>query len=144
MKHRQNKTLKNEQIDLTNFFCNPDLARQKQYEAVRAIVIEHKSCETVAKTFGYKLSTLYSILKDAKSGKLKLFPEVTHGPKGRRITDSVEKKIFAYRKQGYSTVDIEKLLEVESIKISARTIERVLKDAGFKRLKKRTKKDLIN
>ena len=142
MENRQNKTLKNERLDLADFFCNPDSVRQKQYEAVRAIVIENKSHKTVAKRFGYKLSTLYSIHRDAKAGKLKLFPEITHGSAGRRITDNVRNKVFAYRKKGHSTVDIEKLLLTESIKISARTIERILKDAGITRLKKRTNKEL--
>ena len=142
MKNRQSTTLKNEQIDLADFFCNPDSARQKQYEAVRSIVIENKSYKTVAKTFGYKISTLYSILRDAKAGKLKLFPEITYGQTQRRITDNVRNKIFAYRKKGHSTIDIENLLASESIKISARTIERILKDAGIKRLKKRTNKEL--
>jgi transposase len=142
MQKRQNKTLKNEQIDLADFFCSPNSARQKQYEAVRSIVIDNKSYKAVAKTFGYKRSTLYSILRDAKAGKLKLFPEVTHGPTERRINDKIRNKIFAYRKKGLSTIDIEKLLSSESIKISARTIERILKDAGIKRLKKRTNKEL--
>ncbi len=67
------------QIDLVEFFTNPTSNRQKQYEAVRAVVIDKLAVDVVAKKFGYQVSTIYSLVRNARSGKLKLFPEVAKG-----------------------------------------------------------------
>ena len=39
--------------NLLNFFTNPVSAKQKQYEAIRAIVMDNKTYEATAKKFGY-------------------------------------------------------------------------------------------
>ena len=44
----------NNTIDLFDYFTNPATQRQKQYEAVRAVIIENQSIEGVAKKFNYK------------------------------------------------------------------------------------------
>ncbi len=41
-------------IDLVEYFSNPISQRQKQYETVRAVVLETQPPEIAAKTFGYK------------------------------------------------------------------------------------------
>ena len=87
-------------IDLIEYFSNPISQRQKQYEAVRAVVLETQPPEIVSKTFGYKTSTIYSLIRDAKAGKIKLFPIVKKGPRQRRTSPEVQKRIIVLRKQG--------------------------------------------
>jgi transposase len=129
-------------VNLNKLFNEPVNQRQKQYEVVRAIVVDKVSAKEVAKKFGYKINTIYSIVRDAKSGKLELFPEVKKGPKGRRTPKLVQEKIVKYRKKKLSSPDIHNQLDAEGIRVSIRTIERILKDSGFERLKRRTYKEL--
>lgn len=131
----------NSALDLFDYFKNPVIQRQKQYEAVRAIVIESQSAESVAKKFNYKLSTIYSLVRDARAGKIELFPSVPKGPKQKRTSTMIQNKIIDYRREGLSTFDIQDRLWSEKIKISINTIDRILKDSGFRKLKRRTDKE---
>ena len=131
----------NKTIDLLDYFKNPATQRQKQYEAVRAVIVENESAESVAKKFNYKQSTVYSLVRDAKAGKLELFPTVQKGPKQKRTSTIIQNKIIDYRRDGLSTFDIQERLWSEQIRISINTIDRILKDSGFKKLKRRTNKE---
>ena len=139
-RHINTQTIK--RFDLVHYFTNPTTQRQKQYEAVRALVLEKQSVDVVSKKFGYKTSTIYSLLRDAKTGKIDLFPAVRKGPQQKRTSSNVQNKIVAYRRQGFSTADIHFHLAKEGVNVSPRTVERVLKDAGFGKLKRRTNKEL--
>ncbi|MCP4760360.1 MAG: helix-turn-helix domain-containing protein [archaeon] len=142
MTNRHNKTLKKKHFDLLNYFIAPKSKRQKQYEAIRAIIIEKIPLEKVALKFNYKSSTLYSLLRDAKAKRIELFPDVKKGPKRKKTQEDIQNKIIELRKQSLSTDNIHSKLHEINITISARTIERVLKNAGFKKLKRRTYKEL--
>ena len=128
-------------IDLKKFFSEPT-GRQKQYEALRAIFLEGMTYEKAAEKFGYKVNTLYTLAGNAKSGKFNLFPEMPLGPGKRRTPGDVQEKIIKYRKKDFfSTTDIQEKLRDQGINLSDRTIERILKDAGFEKLKRRTNKE---
>ena len=139
MTNRQNKTLINIGVDLLDYFKNPVSHRQKQYEVIRAIAIGGASIEDAAKRYGYKASTVYSLLRDARAGKIELFPAVKKGPQQKRTKPDVCDKIIEYRKIRLSTSDIQDRLAED---ISSRTVERILKDAGYGKLKRRTNKEL--
>ena len=142
MTNRQNKTLIGTKIDLIDYFKNPVSHRQKQYEAIRAIIIGRESIENAAKRYGYKTGTVYSLLRDVMAGKFELFPAVKKGPKQKRTNPDVCDKIIEYRKIRLSSSDIQDRLAEDAIKISSRTVERILKDAGYGKLKRRTNKEL--
>ncbi len=129
-------------FDLVDYFKNPPSQRQKQYDAIRAIVLEKQSIEMVAKKYHYKHSTIYALLRDAKTNKIELFPIVQKGPQQKRTPPDVQEKIIAYRKQRFSTPDIQFRLAQEDIHLSVSTVERILKHAGFGKLKRRTNKEL--
>ncbi|MBW2545168.1 MAG: hypothetical protein JRD43_06880 [Deltaproteobacteria bacterium] len=141
MTNRQNKTLINTGVDLLDYFKNPVSHRQKQYEVIRAIAIG-ESIEDAAKRYGYKASTVYSLLRGARAGKIELFPAVQKGPQQKRTKPDVCDKIIGYRKRRLSTSDIQNRLAEDTIKITSRTVERILKDAGYGKLKRRTNKEL--
>ncbi|MCP4403202.1 MAG: hypothetical protein GY801_38580 [bacterium] len=136
--NRQHKTLKDEPMDLLSYFHQPISARQKQYGAVRAVVVEQQSAEAVAERFGYTSGTVYSLVRDAKAGKLDLFPTVSKGPQGRRTDREIQQHIAAYRRQGLSCEDIALKLAEDGAQLSARTVERLLKAAGFSKFPQRT------
>jgi transposase len=138
LSNHQNSTPISSRFDIVEYFNNPDSQRQKQYEAVRSIVIEKQTVASVAKRFGYKLNTVYSLVRDVKARKIALFPTVEKGPKQKRTPCDVQDKIIEYRKHGHSTTDIYNCLLKEGINISPITVERVLKSAGFAKLKRRT------
>ena len=142
MTNRQNKTLINVRVNLLDYFKNPVSHRQKQYEAIRAIAIGGESIEDTAKRYGYKASTVYSLIRDARAGKIELFPVVKKGPQQKRTNPDVCDKIIEYRKMRLSTSDIQERLAEETNKITSRTVERILKDAGYGKLKLRTNKEL--
>jgi len=124
--------------DITTFFSNPASPRQKQYEAVRTIFVEGVSYEKTAKKFGYKISALYAIVRNVRVGKLKLFPEVPKGPSQRRTPKETRDSVVEYRKNdNLSTMDIHERFKKDGVNIAVSTIERILKDAGFDKLKRR-------
>jgi len=71
----QTNTLKKDKLVLADYFINPVSQRQKQYEAVRAIVLENQSADTVATKFGYKISTVYSLVRNFKAEKIVTYRE---------------------------------------------------------------------
>jgi len=125
-------------VNLLEYFDKPASPRQRQYEVIRAVVIDKIPIPKLAKRFGYRCSTIYSLLRDAKAGKLDPFPSVKKGPQERRTIESTQHKIIELRKQNLSTTDIYKKLAENKISISVRTIERILKDVGFEKLKRRS------
>ena len=129
-------------IDLVPFFFNPGSKKQKQYEAVRAFVVDKLSAQQVADKFNYKISSVYTFIKKAKSGEIDFFPGQKMGPKQRQVSFEVQKQIFIYRNQNLSHTDISERLNRDGIEISAQTVSRILSDAGFSKLKRRTNKEL--
>lgn len=115
---------------------------QKQYETVRAFFIDKRSAQEVASMFNYKVSSVYTFIKKAKSGKLDFFPEQKFGPKQRHTSFEVQKEIFRLRNQNLSHIDIRDELSQNGIEISEQTIDRILDDAGFPKLKRRTNLEL--
>jgi hypothetical protein len=49
------------------FFLEPQQACHRQYEALRAVFVEEQPLDTVAARFGYKLSTLQSMVSRFRS-----------------------------------------------------------------------------
>jgi transposase len=140
MFNSQTNNLRKDKLVLADYFINPPSQRQKQYEVVRAIVLENQPANTVSKKFGYKISTIYSLVRDFKAGKIDLFPHVPKGPRQRRISLDLQSKIVTYREEGLSVPDTYCRLVNDKINISERTVGRILEDAGFPKLKRRTHK----
>jgi len=135
-RHKDNQN----KVDLEAFFDHPSSARQKQYEAVRAYVKDRMSAQEVALKFGYLAATIYALVRDARKGKTTLFPEVKLGPQKRQTSEDILELVIHLRKEGLSSPDIYQKLSSEGIKLSTKTIERIIKEAGFKKLKRRTDK----
>lgn len=123
--------------DLKAFFLNPKLPKQRQYEALRAYVVDGLSAEKVARRFGFTKKSIYAFAHYLRVGDLELFPKIPTGPKDRRVTSYVKDLIYELRKKNLSVPDIVERLNIQNIVLSPSTVERVLKDAGCGRLPKR-------
>lgn len=125
-------------ISLKRIFLKPKTSVHRQYEAIRAIVVDKLSVIAVAKKYGYSVDTLYSRMRDLRAGKLMFFPEINRGPKERRTPEHIRQLALDYRKESMSAQDIKMRLQQEGYTLSSRTIERVLCDAGVPKLPRRT------
>lgn len=131
-------------MNLEKYFTKPLLPRQRQYEALRAITLDKLPVADAAKKYSYTISTLYTFLRDAKSGKLKLFPQLQIGPIKRRTPSNLQKMIIKKRKMNMSSREIKNSLMINNVNVSVSTIERVLSDAHFSKLPRRTYAELGN
>lgn len=126
-------------MDLTHFFSQPASAAQRQYEAIRAIVVDKLSVEDAAAQFHYSVNTLYSLMRDIRADKVELFPLVKkRGPKQRHTPPYIQALVLSYRKQGLSCTDVSKKLISEGYKLSTRTVENIVADFNLPRLPRRT------
>lgn len=123
--------------DLNAFFLTPQTAKQRQYEALRAYVLEGLSAKAAAERFGFTEATLYALAHRLRRGQLELFPAAPTGPKGRRLTPYVRDQMVQLRKQHCSVEEIVERLAADQMEVSARTVERILKEAGFGKLPRR-------
>lgn len=112
---------------------------QKQYEAVRAVIVDKLSAEEVAFKFDYSVNSIYTLLRDARSGKLDLFPaQRMKGPKTRRTPAHICELVIEYRQQSLSCADIALRIGEEGYKISERTVENIIADANLPKLLRRS------
>lgn len=125
---------------LQTVFTKDLIPRQKQYEALRMLAFEDKSYSDVAKHFGYTPQTIRNFESLALRGKIVFFPHIQKGPKEPRISLKVIKRVISLRKQNLSIFDIGSILldKDKEESISPITIQRILNNAGFGKLQRRT------
>jgi transposase len=125
--------------DIKGFFLAPKTAKHRQYEALRAYVVEGVSAQEAAERFGFTQKSLYDLAHSLRAGELDFFPKRVTGPKDRRITPYVRENICELRKGRLSVKDIVERLAAQQIQLSHSTVERILNDAGFGKLSRRTR-----
>ncbi len=124
--------------DLKSFFLAPKSTKHRQYEALRAYILDETPAADVAQRFGFTENSLYALAHDLRAGTLEFFPQRSPGPKDRRVTPYIRERIVGWRKNQLAVADITERLREENIDISPSTVERILKDAGFGKLPRRT------
>ena len=126
-----------------HFFYHPKNTAQKQYEALRAFYIEKRPGEEVAKQFGYKLSSFYSLTRDFKKNLSQDNPDLhffISKPIGRKTKDETceaDQFIIDLRKNYLSVPDIKAALDARGDTVSEGYVYQVLKKEGFARLPRR-------
>ena len=123
---------------LLSFFTKPKATPHRRYEAIRSIIVNKEPAAVVAKRYEYSISTLYSLVRDFKSGKLSFFKAEKLGPMDRRMPAHLQQLVLNYRKENLSAKDIRARLEKMGYQCSTRTVERILIDANLPRLQRRT------
>jgi hypothetical protein len=71
-------------------------------------------------------------------GKIDFFPNRPTGPRQRRVTSHVQEMICQMRQRHLSVAQIAEQLRDEGLVLGQSTVERVLKDAGFAKLHRRS------
>ena len=129
-------------MELKDYFTKNLKPRQKQYEALRAVAFKEGTIDEVAACFEYNPKSLKTIINRLLRGKHQLFPDVKTGPKGRHTSDQTVKLIIGLRREKRSSAkEITEELKKTGGPASIRTVERILQDAGFPRLCRRTDKE---
>jgi transposase len=127
---------------LKDYFTKDLKPRQRQYEAIRAVAFKEGTIDEIAAHFDYSPQSLNTIISRLVSGKHQLFPDVKTGPKGRRSSKQAVKEIIDLRrKKRLSAKEIAEKLKKSDNPPCTRTVERILRDAGFARLCRRTDKE---
>ena len=126
-------------MSLAKLFTENLSPRQKLYEAVRAFAFNEGNLEEISKKYGYKPNSLRTLISEISSGKQALFPQIKKGPQTRRTDRNTCSVIVNLRrKEQMNSEEISETLRAQGIKISARTVERILKDHGFPKLHRRS------
>ena len=136
--------IKNPQIE-KNFFTDPQDPMQKRYEALRASYVNGFSDQEVADKFNFTFYSFKSIKRDAKQWTAShFFKEIKKGPKAsHKKTITAKERIIELRKKNYSVIEIQEKIEREGIKLSTNHIDTILKNEGFSRLFRRTKREQL-
>lgn len=122
-----------------SFFTNPQYLWQRRYEALRAYYVEGLSDDQIAVKFGYASGSVTQLRHQFRNGKLD-FSLPSDGSGRRSITAETRQLIVSWRAQEHSAQDIVTLLEKAGVNISVRTVERVLAEEGFSKLKRRAQR----
>ena len=129
-------------MKLINYFTRDLKPRQKQYEALRAIAFQEGTMDEIATCFGYTPQSLKTLVNRLLRGKHQLFPDIKSGPKGRHtVLETVKVIIGLRRERRLNAKEISEELEKTDRPVSIRTVERVLNDAGFSKLHRRTDRE---
>jgi hypothetical protein len=132
--------------DHASFFLDPQQPLHKQYEALRAFYVEGRSAAEVAHTFGFAES-YFNKLRSRFHQRVHtnhpptFFAAHPPGPHPTPIDPSIQERIIALRKQNYSIVDIQAALDAQGQRVHLMRIDQVLKEDGFARLPRRTRRE---
>lgn len=123
--------------DGAEFFLKPSSPVQRQYEALRAYVVEGLRAQEVADRYGYSPGTIHALGRDLRAGKLEFFIERKPGPAKAPKRDAIRERVSYLRKQNYSIYDIQRVLRAEGVQVSHVVINQILSEEGFSRLPRR-------
>ena len=123
-----------------DYFRHPKLEWQRRYEALRASFLDRLPAKVVAQQFNYSSGYITLLRHLFTTGKLDLAEPVPEGKANRsRVSAATRAKIREYRDADLSSGEIAELLNEDGVEISVRTVERVLREEGYKKLPRRTR-----
>lgn len=122
---------------LQRVFLEPKNAIHRQYEALRAFVVEGLSSATAAQRFGYTPGSFRVLCHELRQNPDREFflssRRAAPGPPRDRMRDA----IVALRKQNLSIYDISRALAEQGDKRSPAAVALIVKEEGFDRLPRR-------
>ncbi|MDA2933616.1 hypothetical protein MYX82_04675 [Acidobacteria bacterium AH-259-D05] len=123
------------------FFLQPATAAQRQYEALRAYLLENLPAAEAALRFGFSTATLYSLCRDLRAGRLRFFAAPKPGPKKAPKRDAARRRVLELRQHNYSVYDIQRILRGEQTHLSHTVIHQILRQEGFAKLPRRSQQE---
>jgi transposase len=123
---------------LRRFFLHPRLPKQRQYEALRAFLIEGRPARDVARAFGYSLSSFYVLCHHFRREPNPVFFVCPRrGPQTQPKKSAAHELIVQLRKQNHSVYEISQSLKERGCPLSPTAVQEVLRADGFAPLPRR-------
>ena len=117
------------------FFTAPAQPNQRRYEALRAYFVERVSVAQAGARVGYTRSSMASLLRDFRAGKIQMFaPPAKPGPKSAPAKDRARARVLELRRQGLSVYEISSRLRAEASPLNRTGVGQILAEEGFGRL----------
>ena len=123
---------------LRRFFLEPRLPKQRQYEAIRAYVVDRQPAKEVARAFGYSLNSFYVLCHHFRRQPAPVFfVSPRRGPQSQPKKSAAHDLIVQLRKQNHSVYEISQTLKERRCPLSPTGVREVLKADGFAPLPRR-------
>jgi hypothetical protein len=122
------------------FFLAPEFPLQRQYEALRAFLLDEEPSGDVARRFGYSPAAFRVICHQFRHDPQKrasFFRLPQRGPQSTPARDRVRDLVVAMRKHNFSAYDIQRELAETGHTISINSLSVLLREEGFSRLPRR-------
>src|SRR5216684_3513294 len=123
-----------------DFFLSPQFPLQRQYEAIRAVLVEEEPSADVARRFGYSPGAFrvlcYQFRHDPQK-RASFFRLPQRGPQSAPARDRVRDLAVAMRKRNLSVYDMQSELAAAGHTISVNSLTVLLREEGFSRLPRR-------
>jgi len=117
------------------YFTVPRHPNQRRYEALRGYFTEGLSVAEAGARAGYTRSSMASLLRDFRAGKLELFaPPGRPGPKTAPAKDRARARVLELRRAGLSVHEISARLRAEGTPLNRTGVGQILAEEGFGRL----------
>ncbi|MGO8700964.1 MAG: hypothetical protein ACLQVY_25005 [Limisphaerales bacterium] len=124
--------------ELRRFFLEPRLPKHRQYEALRAFLIEGRPAKEVARAFGYTLNSFHVLCHHfRRETQPAFFLSPRHGPQTQPKKSAARDLIVQLRKQNHSVYEISQTLKERHCPLSPTAVREVLKAEGFAPLPRR-------
>jgi hypothetical protein len=123
-------------MDLAQLLLTPRNAAHRQYEALRAYLVEGLPGPEVARRHGYTYGALQQLVHQFRRQPNRQFFVDSPRP-GARADDVIRQRIIHLRKQNQSVYDISEALKKEGIPRSPVAVAEVLRKEGFAKLPRR-------
>src|ERR1035437_2001782 len=123
-----------------NFFLSPQSPMQRQYEALRAYLLEEEPSADVARRFGYSAGAFRVLCDQFRHDPQKrasFFRQPQRGPQSSPARDRVRDLAIAMRKRNLSVYDMQRQLAAAGHTISVNSLTVLLREEGFSRLPRR-------
>ena len=123
---------------LRRFFLQPRLPKHRQYEALRAYLVEGRPAKEVARAFGYSLNSFHVLCHHFRREPHPLFfASPRHGPQTQPKKSAARDLIVQLRKQNHSVYEISQTLKERRCPLSPTAVREVLRTEGFAALPRR-------
>jgi hypothetical protein len=123
---------------IRRFFLEPRLPKHRQYEALRAYLVEGRPARDVAHDFGYSLNSFHVLCHHfRRDPEPVFFVSPRHGPQAQPKKSAARDLIVQLRKQNHSVYEISQTLKERRCPLSPTAVREVLRAEGFAALPRR-------
>jgi transposase len=124
--------------DCRKFFLEPDNAKQRMYEALRAYFVDGRSSREVAQAFGYTPGSFQVLCHHfRRNAEPAFFASIRQGQRSQPKKSAARELVIKLRKQNHSVYEISEALKEQKFPLSPTAVREVLKEEGFAALPRR-------